>query len=290
MPLDRPVPTGDGKDVTARFLDLLAREEAGEDVIPTEANAYVHLVVGGIFTEHYPGYMDVPMARLAAAGIDGRRVLIDTEGSVEDNARVIRDTALAAHAETGRSVILVGHSKGGVDVTSALALFPELSPVVYAVVTMAAPYHGSQLVQDVVDSPTFTDLAEGVIADLLGGDPQSLFALAFAPRAAFIAAHPYPSDIPTVCLAASSDAEPEAPLRPLVNWLMSTGHQPNDGLVSAVHAYVPGADLVCVGDIDHAEAAFDWFSGPGAHDPGAILAAMLTLALARADRDAAKGP
>ena len=277
-------PSGHGRDVSDRFLELLAREEAGEDVLPPSASAYTYLIVGGIFTEHYPGYMVVPFARMARGQFDARRVPIDTEGSVEANAEVVRDTALAAFRETGRRVVLIGHSKGGVDVTTAVALYPELLPLVHAVVTMAAPYHGSQLVDDVVNSRMFASMAGGVIEGLLDGDPQALFALSTAARGAFVAAHPYPESVPTVSLAASSDAEPEAPLRPLVEWLLSTGHQPNDGLVSAVHAYVPGADLVHVGDIDHAEAAFSWFSGPGAHDPGAILAAMLTLALERAAR------
>ena len=63
------------------------------------------------------------------------------------NAKQIRDAILEA-SNDGKQVVLVGQSKGGVDITAALALYPEFKPHVRAVVSMQAPYGGTPIASD----------------------------------------------------------------------------------------------------------------------------------------------
>ena len=63
------------------------------------------------------------------------------------NAKQIRDAIIEA-SKDGKQVLRVGQSKGGVDITAALALYPELKPHVRAVVSMQAPYGGTPIASD----------------------------------------------------------------------------------------------------------------------------------------------
>jgi hypothetical protein len=100
--------------------------KAGTNQLPPDAKEYIYLVVPGLFTEHYPGYMKDNMARMKKLGLDARMVEIDTDASVEDNAKVIRDTIKKIAEAEGKEVVIIGHSKGGVDTTAAMAQYPEL--------------------------------------------------------------------------------------------------------------------------------------------------------------------
>src|SRR3982750_2757309 len=50
-----PPPPPDG---TARFRELHEAAKAGRNTLPPDAKDYKYLMVGGLFTQHYPGYMD----------------------------------------------------------------------------------------------------------------------------------------------------------------------------------------------------------------------------------------
>lgn len=59
---------------------------------------------------------------------------------------------------TGKRVVLLGHSKGGVDAAAALSMFwPELKDKVVGLVLAQSPYGGSPVASDI--------LREGQIAD-----------------------------------------------------------------------------------------------------------------------------
>lgn len=276
-----PFDRSPGPDVSARFAELLTREEAGEDVLPAGADRFVYLVVGGIFTDHYPGYMTAVHARLHRSKLDSRPLPVDTEASVATNAEFIRDFVTANAA--GRKVVLIGHSKGGVDIAAALALFPDLRPAVHAVITIGAPFWGSALADAVIADPTGANLAAQVLR-WLSGDPEALLDMGRARRAAFNAAHPYPREVPTLSFASSADSPSASPMWALVSHLLATVQQPNDGMVCTPDAMLPGADVVCAHDIDHAETALRGFSGFDAHHPGAIVAVLVAQVLERAAR------
>ncbi len=277
--------TGNGEDVSNRFGDLLGRAEKGENVLPKNAGEFIYLQVGGIFTEHYPGYMAGNNERLQKSGVEAQQVPIDTDAGVTENAKAIRDYVLAATKKAGKKAVLTGHSKGGVDIGAAMSLYPELKAAVHAVVSMNAPIKGSQIAQDFKDNSLGDKAASGVIKNVFRGDPEALRDLTYERREAFNTAHPYPQDVSTVSMAGSSDNEHSSGMMPLVAHIRAQAGKPSDGMVAPSDAVLPGSDVVRVNDIDHAEGAMKGMSGVGAHDPGSIQLAMVTLALERAERD-----
>lgn len=80
------------------------------------------------------------------------------QSGVEKNAREIKDHIEELYKSTGRKVVLLGHSKGGVDAAAACSMFwPQLKDKVVGVVLVQSPYGGSPIASDI--------LREGQIAD-----------------------------------------------------------------------------------------------------------------------------
>lgn len=102
----------EGQDLTERFNALVGEIRAGTAVLPAEANSHIYLLVPGLFTKHYPGYMDSNVAHLGKRGLVVREVPIDTNVGVTANSEKVRDAVLAAASE-GKKVVVLGHSKGG---------------------------------------------------------------------------------------------------------------------------------------------------------------------------------
>ena len=122
------------------------------------------------------------MEALEAAGASYRNVSrvspsFDTSNSVENNARAIREAIRAAN----KPVILVTHSKGGLDTLEALLAVPGFwGRKVVGWVALQAPFHGSPV----------ADPAPSTVHDLLlrvvGGNGQALDDLKTSTRAAYM--------------------------------------------------------------------------------------------------------
>lgn len=166
------------RDVSADYKDLIAQAKAGDNTLPEDAARYAYLNVPGLFTERFPGYMDENAERMRALGLDTREVPIDTDAGVEENAKVLRDMIMRIAEEEQRQVVLQGQSKGGVDISAALALYPELQEHVRAVVAMQAPYGGTPMSTDIHDGK-LSGVADGLIEHVLCGDGAALRDLSY---------------------------------------------------------------------------------------------------------------
>lgn len=264
------------RDRTANFDAAFQAVKAGESVLPPEAADFTYLVVPGFMGEQIPTYMDAHVDRLQARGLDAQQVAIETEAGVEDNARVVRDAILEA-AKDGRQVVLLGHSKGGLDVTAALSLYPELKPHVRAVATMQTPYGGTPLASDLNAFGPLRWLV-GNVLERLGGSGDSMRDLTYAQRQKFLKAHPYPQDIPTVSMA-TSDHSLTSVFASTTNYMANRYGWPSDGMVPTQDQIIPGSDVVHVQGVDHAEAGID---GPGplvSHKASDLTEALIAVAL-----------
>lgn len=80
------------------------------------------------------------------------------QSAVEKNARELKDHIVELYWGTGKRVVLLGHSKGGVDAAAACSMFwPDLKDKVVGIVLVQSPYGGSPIASDI--------LREGQIAD-----------------------------------------------------------------------------------------------------------------------------
>ena len=264
-------------DVTARFREVHQRVREGEPVLPDEARRHQYLLVKGMLGDEVPGYLEDNQRRLEKRGLETREVAVDTEGRLADNVEVVREALLDA-AHFGRTVVLVGHSKGGVEALSTLALYPELRRHVRAVVALQPPFGGSVIANDLVTTPSLRRLLDVAFPSLFQGDAASVEDLSYARRMEFVRRHPHPADVPTVALATSRLSK-RSLMRPLCAYVHERYGWASDGLVNAVDAEVPGSRVVRLDDMDHAEAALTGLPGFANYYPGDITETMVALAL-----------
>lgn len=267
-------------DSTAAFKDAHAKAKAGESPLPANAGDFVYVLVGGLYTEHFPGYMRDNVARLESRGLATRRVDLDSDAGVATNAATVRDAVLAAARETGKKVVLLGHSKGGVDATAALSLYPELKPHVQVMVTMQSPYGGTPIAQDIQGCPRLRDLTDRFVKSVWSGSPESMKDLTYDSRRAFLAAHPFPEDVPVVSLASSRTSFGTVMRKTLVYMQMRYGLA-SDGLVVPKDALVPGSRAITLDDMDHAESTNTGVAGFREYHPGDVTEALIAVALTR---------
>jgi hypothetical protein len=223
-------------DVTTRFLELYsARARA-------DARA---LLVGGIFTDSYPAYL-----RAIRRALDAREIDIGTaRGTLADNAARIAD----AVRREREPVVLLGQSKGPIDIHAALVLHPDIVPGVRAFVSVQAPFGGTPLARR---------------------KPDAFWDISYERRQAFLRAHPAMPPVPTVALATHT-ARAGLFLEKTRKFIAV----PNDGFVAVADAHIPGARLVLLEGIDHASLALRWLRPFGRYEPGRVARALIALAL-----------
>jgi hypothetical protein len=271
---ETPSPT---EDITARFREVHQRVREDEPVLPDEARRHLYLLVKGMLGDELPGYLEDNQLRLEKRGLETRAVAVDTEGRLSDNVEVVRDALLDA-AHFGRTVVLVGHSKGGVEAMSTLALYPDLRRHVRAMVALQAPFGGSVIANDLVTTPSLRRLLDVAFPSLFQGKAGSVEDLSYARRMEFVRRHPYPVDVPTVALATSRLSR-RSLMRPLCAYVQERYGWACDGLVNAVDAEVPGSRVVRLDDMDHAEAALMGLPGFSNYYPSDVTETMVALAL-----------
>ena len=179
-----------------------------------------YLIVPGLLTKWYPLYMAQMRADFRRLGLTCELSGIDTDRPVQENAGRLRHDILGLADGARRRVVLLCHSKGGVDAAAALGLFPELVPVVAACVTIQAPHSGSAIAHDLANTEVQRSLAVGALETLLRGSRHAVLDLSYDARQAFLAQHPYPdpADVPTLCVACC-DKRPCSLLKPTINYL-----------------------------------------------------------------------
>lgn len=269
------------RDRSAEFADIAEAASRGENTLPEDAKDYAYLNVGGLFTERYPGYMDQNNERMSKLGLQSSQVPLDTDAGVEKNAATLRDAILAASEGGKKKVVLTGHSKGGVDITAALGRYPELQEHVHAVAVMQSPYGGTPIASDIQGHPGWSGAIGGAIETAFEGDPKALTDLSYEARQAELAAHPYPTNVPTVSLATTSDSALSL-VAPSQGYLDHRYGLASDGLVPEKDAMIPGSDVVRIEGMDHASPVMEGIPGTAPYAPGDVQQAMITLALRKA--------
>jgi hypothetical protein len=248
------VPPGD--PTCDRWLWRLSDEPAGDaDRLVPQANPQ-HLdvlIVTGAFSECV-GEASRPFsagaARLQAAGATVHTIVVGGRSGTSHNARQIADALAAPLVDDDRKVILIGYSKGGLDILRFLVDFPDLAARVDAVVGVASPVFGTPL----------ADLAEPAYAALVAklphdkcppGDGEVMASLRPEAASGWLAANPLPAGVSFYSLAAFTTREHVArALVPFWKHLGGPGVR-NDGQVVAADAVIPGSVLLGYANADH---------------------------------------
>lgn len=265
------------KDITSDFKSTYEVVKTGGNPLPAEAKDYVYLTIDGLTGENWPGYMEGNREALRDKGLDVREIKVDTEASTLTNVATIKK-AIEQVAAEGKQVVLIGHSKGGVDSSAALAMHPELKQHVRAFVAMQSPYGGAPLATDLLSNAA-TKLGVGALAKyIFQGDPKTVRDLTYAYRQDFIQKHPFPTDIPTVSLATTDTSQLSLVAAPS-NYVRLRYGEKTDGLVNDRDAMIPGSNVVRLDNLDHIDSVMPNLKQLSAWEPGDLTVSLVAMAL-----------
>jgi hypothetical protein len=260
----------DDLDHTARFHELLGDLPPAHELLSAQDLAalplppgrcwedYSFLLLPGLLTKWYPGYMSQLTADMRRLGLEVAFSRIDTDQAVRVNAARLRHEVLEL-AEGGggkKQVVLLGHSKGAVDAAAALSLFPELCDKVAGLVSLQGPHSGSAIAHDLANTSLQKGIALGVLERLLRGCKHAVLDLSYTARQEFVQQHPYPiARVPALCVA-TCDRRPCSLLKPVIDYVALRYGEVSDGCVCQSDALLPGVAHVLLHDMDH-------FGNPG---------------------------
>lgn len=176
-----------------------------------------YLLVPGLFGQYYPCYLWNVREHFQKRGAEVRiSTAADGEGGVGGNAAALCREIVAYHVETGgREVVLIGHSKGGIDCAAALAVHEaQLSGIVRGLITVQTPYAGSPIATDLLAFPALADLVAKALELLVGlppGDGRRLLVpirdLTYRRRQGFLQRFPLPAQFPCVSMHSSTSSK-----------------------------------------------------------------------------------
>ncbi len=239
-----------------RWLWRLKDEPAGDAdrvILPANPEHLEVVLVTGAFSECV-GEASRPYsagaARLQAAGAKVRTIVVGGRSGTSRNARQIAETLAASPIDGERKMILIGYSKGGLDILRFLVDFPDLAARVDAAVGVASPLFGTPL----------ADLAEPAYAALVAkmpyekcppGDGEVMASLRPDAASRWLVANPLPAGVRFYSLAAFTTREHVS--RALVPFWKHLGGTDvrNDGQVVATDAVIPGSTLLGFANADH---------------------------------------
>ena len=236
-------------------LVQLVGEQGSGPAIDSQAiprQRYRVMVVLGVGWDCLQGFVDVdklPHKHLAALGYDVTLLHVDALSSSARNASEIIQQ-LAEQDQDHRPVILVGYSKGAVDILEAVARDQPGTRNVVAILSVAGSIGGSPLAdtasQDTLDLMRF---APGAACDV--GDDGALASLRTGVRQDWLARHPLPDTIRGYSMVA-------LPQQGRVSAILEAGysqlaeiHPLNDSNVLFYDEIIPGSTLLGYANADH---------------------------------------
>ncbi|KAG1346700.1 putative Lecithin:cholesterol/phospholipid:diacylglycerol acyltransferase [Cocos nucifera] len=140
---------------------------------------------------------------------------LSLQASVEKNAWELKQYIEELYWGSGKQVLLLGHSKGGVDAAAALSLYwSDLKEKVAGLALVQSPYGGSPLASDILREGQIADkearrIMEFIICKLIKGDIRALEDLTYEKRKDFITKHRLPSEqIPLISFHTEASVAP----------------------------------------------------------------------------------
>jgi len=242
------------------FLWALKDEPASSvhpSMIPELPSDLTIFVVSGAFGDcREPD--TIPFAdeirRLSSQGVKIQAVMVSGRSGTEHNARQIAEALQSAGIEASARIVLIGYSKGAVDILQFLADFPHLGQRVVSVVSVAGPIFGSPLATK-ADWWYRTLLAGSFSGMCDPGDGRVISSLRPDTRRQWLEEHPLLGHIAYFSLAGfTTDEHMSRGLK--TPWRLLAKYDPrNDGQVLVEDAVIPGSTLLGYANADHWDIA-----------------------------------
>jgi pimeloyl-ACP methyl ester carboxylesterase len=220
---------------------------------PNLNTRYRVIVVPGFLNECFasialPFEDAIPL--LNERGIKIEQMVVSGRSSNDANAVYIAETIENLNLDEDEKLVLVGHSKGAVDILHFIVNFPQVSRRVAAVVSVAGAINGSPVAFKLDE--IYTDLARNFLSGRCNnGDDGALVSLRPSLSLSWLAANPLPESVRYFSLAALTK-------RDNINTLLKTGYDllwmyspRNDGLLLITDQLIPGGTLLGYANADH---------------------------------------
>lgn len=140
---------------------------------------------------------------------------IHSEASVDNNARELKLYIEELYWGSGKQVLLLGHSKGGVDAAAALSMYwSELKGKVAGLALVQSPYGGNPVASDILREGQIADketkrIMELIVCKLIKGDMRALEDLTYDKRKDFISKHKLPvGELPIISFHTEASTAP----------------------------------------------------------------------------------
>lgn len=284
----------DAIEATRSLKAHLADVRGARGRLPREAAGYHYLLAPGYFYDLLPSYFQPNLERLRELGLSAEIVRYDPLGDPAKNARSLARSVVAAP----KPVVVIGHSKGGLDAMEMLERFPAARARVAKLVAIQSPFYGSPLADWILSLPRLIydatvlyiralhPLAFWRTSPFFGTD--TLRPLSRAARAAFPRLRPGAwggVDLYSVASWASAASLGRASFLgagAFVGQAMASGA--NDGLVGVEDSVLPGSRYAVLEEIGHLDPVSDpahWKHRALRLAAGETFAAELTEAIVR---------
>lgn len=246
-------------DYAGEDCDSYLHRLADEPILPGETTAPAHdldlkiVVVPGLFSDCVANYFrpyEASREALERAGVDMEYLQVSGRSSSKANAETIAKYIGALELSPGQKLILVGHSKGAVDILQFLVSFPEIANRVSAVLSVAGAINGSPRADDAYEDYQ-NWLAEFDLDACPVGDGRAMEDLTRRNRMNWLAANTLPESVRYYSISAFVNQD-DVGLNSLRGYRALARIDPrNDGQLLFYDQVIPGAVLLAYLNANH---------------------------------------
>jgi len=192
---------------------------------------------------------ETAVPHLQSLGYEAEILVVSGRSSSAGNAEHIAQFVSEADGPDQR-LVLLGYSKGAVDILEFLVAYPELAERVRAVVSVAGAINGSALA-DAAAGPYDRSLKGISIPGCAPGDGGAVDSLRRPIRLNWLVEHRLPQNVRYFSVVAFTRSDTVArPLRPFATALAEIDPR-NDGQLLFYDQVIPGATLLGYANADH---------------------------------------
>jgi hypothetical protein len=215
------------------------------------------LIVSGAFAECFPEFgmpFEDAASLLRQRGYRIDFISVSGRSGADHNAAQIAAAVEQFPDDPADRMVLIGHSKGVVDILHFLVNHPQTARRIRAVVSVAGPVNGSPL----------ADYFAGIYGNVFSrmpfmycrpGDRDVVNSLTRSYCMTWLASHHLPEHVKYFSLCGFARREDIHPMMLLTYDLLSTVEPRNDGYVAFSDQVIPGSTLLGYANLDHWDIA-----------------------------------
>jgi len=225
--------------------------------LPSHDSRLRILIVPGAFAECFPEFgmpFEDAAAPLRQRGYRIDFIPVSGRSGADHNAAQIAAAVEQLPDDTADRIVLIGHSKGAVDILHFLVNHPQLARRITAVVSVAGAVNGSPLADDfaVTYRRVFSRIPRMYCQT---GDRDVVNSLTRSYCMTWLASHRLPQHVKYFSLGGFARREDIHPMMLLTYDLLAMAEPRNDGYVAFSDQVIPGAMLLGYANLDHWDIA-----------------------------------